>query len=107
MKKRWMTITAVVMATTFMICACGKQQEQTTTFTGKETEKPEYQGNLNAISPAAYNNVEGLNLEPGTYISIIGKDDSSSYWKSLAIKAAIRLKLHIMHRQSQRTSMSR
>ena len=72
MKKRWMTVTAVVMATTFMICACGKQQEQTTTFTGKETEKPEYQGNLNAISPAAYNNVEGLNLEPGTYISIIG-----------------------------------
>lgn len=78
-----MTITAVVMATTFMICACGKQQEQTTTFTGKETEKPEYQGNLNAISPAAYNNVEGLNLEPGTYISIIGKDDSSSYWTNV------------------------
>lgn len=83
MKKRWMTITAVVMATTFMICACGKQQEQTTTFTGKETEKPEYQGNLNAISLAAYNNVEGLNLEPGTYISIIGKDDSSSYWTNV------------------------
>ena len=83
MKKRWMTITEVVMATTFMICACGKQQEQTTTFTGKETEKPEYQGNLNAISPAAYNNVEGLNLEPGTYISIIGKDDSSSYWTNV------------------------
>lgn len=83
MKKRWMTITAVVMATTFMICACGKQQEQTTTFTGKEIEKPEYQGNLNAISPAAYNNVEGLNLEPGTYISIIGKDDSSSYWTNV------------------------
>lgn len=83
MKKRWMTITAVVMATTFMICACGKQQEQTTTFTGKETEKPEYQGNLNAILPAAYNNVEGLNLEPGTYISIIGKDDSSSYWMNV------------------------
>lgn len=83
MKKRWMTITAVVMATTFMICACGKQQEQTTTFTGKETEEPAYQGNLNAISPAAYNNVEGLNLEPGTYISIIGKDDSSSYWTNV------------------------
>ena len=83
MKKRWMTVTAVVMATTFMICACGKQQEQTTTFTGKETEKPEYQGNLNAILPAAYNNVEGLNLEPGTYISIIGKDDSSSYWTNV------------------------
>ena len=83
MTKRWMTVTAVVMATTFMICACGKQQEQTTTFTGKETEKPEYQGNLNAISPAAYNNVEGLNLEPGTYISIIGKDDSSSYWTNV------------------------
>ena len=38
---------------------------------------------LMLISPAAYNNVEGLNLEPGTYISIIGKDDSSSYWTNV------------------------
>ena len=83
MKKRWMTITAVVMATTFRIWACGKQQEQTTTFTGKETEKPEYQGNLNAISPAAYNNVEGLNREPGPSSLPRSSEDSSSYWTNV------------------------
>ena len=82
MKKKWMTVTAAVVATTFMVCACGNQKTATT-FTGEETEKPEYQGNLNAISPSAYNNVEGLNLEPGTYISIIGKDDSSAYWTNV------------------------
>lgn len=82
MKKRWMTVTAAVVATAFMVCACG-DQKTTTTFTGEETEKPIYQGNLNAISPSAYNNVEGLSLEPGTYISIIGKDDASAYWNNV------------------------
>ncbi len=80
MKKKWMTVTAAVVATTFMVCACGNNQKTATTFTGEETEKPAYQGNLNAISPSAYNNVDRLELEPGTYISIIGKDDSSAYW---------------------------
>ena len=32
----------------------------------------EYQ-NLDIIEPGAYNNVNGLNLEPGSYISVIGR----------------------------------
>ena len=35
------------------------------------------------MTPAAYSNIQGLNLEPGTYISIIGKDENSSYWKEV------------------------
>ena len=46
-------------------------------------DRPSYQANLDFVTPAAYSNIQGLNLEPGTYISIIGKDESSSYWKEV------------------------
>lgn len=45
--------------------------------------EPSYQANLDFVTPAAYSNIQGLNLEPGTYISIIGKDENSSYWKEV------------------------
>lgn len=82
MIKRWLSVTAVAMAAVMMVCACAKE-ETNTTFTGEKTKEPEYQGNLNAISPAAYSKVGGLELEPGTYISIIGKEDTTSYWKQV------------------------
>lgn len=61
---------------------CSKEEEKPT-FTGDTTEEPAYQINLNEISPAAYSEVRDLNLEPGTYISIIGKDESSAFWKNV------------------------
>ncbi len=82
MKKRWITAVAATLAAAMAVCACAKEEEPET-FTGETTEEPAYQAYLNAVSPAAYNNVEGLNLEPGTYISIIGKDESSAYWQQV------------------------
>lgn len=82
MKKKVMSAVAAVLVVSMTVCACGKKEEHTT-FTGEITEEPAYQDNLNAISPSAYSNVQGLDLEPGTYISIIGKDSSSSYWKTV------------------------
>lgn len=61
---------------------CSKEEEKPT-FTGDTTEEPAYQINLNEISPAAYSEVRDLKLEPGTYISIIGKDESSAFWKNV------------------------
>lgn len=81
-----MTAAAAALALAMTVCACGKKEEKTT-FTGDQKEALAYQDNLNAISPAAYNNVQGLNLEPGTYISIIGKDENSAYWKN--VKAGV------------------
>ena len=80
MKKKIISTVAVVLAVAMTVCACGKKEEHTT-FTGETKEEPAYQSNLNAITPSAYSNVQGLELEPGTYISIIGKNDSSAYWK--------------------------
>lgn len=82
MKRKWTIIVSAVLCIMLAVCACSKKEE-TPKFTGDTTEEPPYQDNLNAISPSAYNNVQGLKLEPGAYISIIGKDDSSSYWKAL------------------------
>lgn len=82
MKKKWTIIIPAVLCIMMAFSACAKKEEKPK-FTGDTTEEPPYQDNLNAISPSAYNNVKGLNLEPGAYISIIGKDDSSAYWKAI------------------------
>ena len=77
-RKKWMALaTAAVLA----LSICGCAEEEKPTFTGETTEEAEYQNCLNAISPAAYRSVQDLALEPGTYISIIGKSESTSYWK--------------------------
>lgn len=82
MKKKWTIIIPAVLCIMIAFSACTKKEEKPK-FTGDTTEEPPYQDNLNAISPSAYNNVKGLNLEPGAYISIIGKDDGSAYWKAI------------------------
>ena len=43
----------------------------------------ENQSKLDALNPDAYGNVEGLTLEPGSYISIIGRYSGDSYWKEV------------------------
>ena len=73
---------ASAMAMLLAVAGCAKEEEKPT-FTGDKTEEPAYQMNLNEISPAAYSEVRDLNLEPGTYISIIGKDESSAFWKNV------------------------
>ena len=65
-----------------LLCACSSNEDENV-FTGDTTEKPAYQAKLNAITPAAYSSVEGLELEPGTYISVIGKEEDSAYWNQI------------------------
>lgn len=35
---------------------------------------------LDEISPSAYNNADGITLEKGSYISVIGKSDKAQFW---------------------------
>jgi len=46
---------------------------------------------LDVLRPAAYSNVDDLNLEPGATISIIGRYSDDSYWKEVeaGAKAAV------------------
>ena len=48
-----------------------------------QVKKPTYQSKLDLIEPSAYNNVYGLKLEEGSYLSIIGKRGDNAYWKEL------------------------
>ena len=80
-------IIAMLLGTALLVCGCQQtpkatdeekkiEAEKNTT----ETEEKEYQGKLDLISPAAYNNTNGLKLKKGDYISIIGKANGTQYW---------------------------
>lgn len=89
MKKRYRMI-ALLMGISLMACACANTSEEKEPVASEtqQEEKPapeeaEHQGKLDEIVPSAYNNAEGLALEPGTYISIIGKDSDNAFWKEV------------------------
>lgn len=68
------------------VCACSSPEEDSV-FTGETTKEPAYQANLDAVSPTVYTSIEDLDLEPGTYISVIGKEEGSAYWEQ--VKAGV------------------
>lgn len=87
MKKRWKII-AVILCITLMGTACSKKtindgEEQQTTVDKTGKEENENQSKLDVLRPIAYSNVENLNLEPGSYISIIGRNSNDSYWNEV------------------------
>ena len=49
----------------------GNGEEQTTTVDGTEEKVDAEKVRLDAMDPSAYGNVEGLDLEAGTYISVL------------------------------------
>lgn len=63
-------------------CDVGENEEkepQTVTPVEESSE----QNKLNALQPHAYGNVQGLQVEPGKSISIIGRGEKSSYWATV------------------------
>lgn len=88
MKK--MRVIALLLSISIMTCACtGPTEEkepvsQETDVSGEdEMKEKDYQGKLDEVVPSAYNNAGGLNLEPGTYISIVGKANNNAFWKEV------------------------
>lgn len=86
MKRKFVSAVSAAACMSVLLCACSSGEEENV-FTGDKTEMPAYQANLDAISPAAYSETEGLDLEPGTYISVIGKEENTAYWQQ--IKAGV------------------
>ena len=83
MKKRVYMAVFLAACMTVGVCGCSSADEEDV-FTGDTPEVPEWQENLDAISPAVYADISELDLEPGTYISVIGKTENSSYWQQVA-----------------------
>lgn len=91
--KKIRSLKAVVLCLALGLNACApKAEEEHKTAAEKKieaakneekAESKEYQGNLDQIYPAAYRDVSGLELEPGAYISVIGKKSGGEYWKQV------------------------
>lgn len=87
MNKRWGILTAV-LCVSLAFGGCNRDlandgDKITTNIDKTNGEENEKQSNLDVLQPLAYGNVNGLNLEPGTTISIIGRGSSSEYWKEV------------------------
>jgi len=83
--KKNIKLIACILCTALIFSACtqASSQENKSNNTLTETAKNEFQRNLDAVKPAAYGNVDGLELEPGSYISLIGRSGSGEFWKVL------------------------
>ncbi len=89
------SIIAILLCIVLAFSACSseteekEQKKEPAETTEDETNKEEkdeekvYQAKLDAITPSAYNNVDGINLEKGTYISVIGKSADGEFWKAV------------------------
>lgn len=78
-------IAALAAGAALLLAGCGQAGEgsgQEAQGTGaQKEEKVDVQAvRLDALEPSAYGNVEGLPLEAGTYISIIGKASGGEFW---------------------------
>lgn len=90
MKKRWIAA-FISVCMTALACACAAEPEKpdTPVQSAKKKETPEdaaelaKQAKLDIISPSAYGNVDGLDVEPATYFSIIGKGATEEYWSKV------------------------
>ena len=86
MKKR-SSIIAILLCAAMLTCACAAHSddkvEEPVQAEKQKVKVKEYQGKLDIIEPGAYNNVNGLNLEPGSYISVIGKADGGQFWEEV------------------------
>lgn len=87
MKKRFKIISLITSAV-LLVCACttDANTEESNTPQTDVQEEVELDGNqirLNMLDPVAYSNVDGLTLEAGTYISVVGKSADQFYWKAV------------------------
>ena len=89
------SIIAMLLCIVLVLSACSsktgekEQKEEPVKTTEDEADKEEkdeekvYQEKLDAITPSAYNNVDGIKLEKGAYISVIGKCADGEFWKAV------------------------
>lgn len=79
MKKIFKYIAAMLAVVVFC-SSCGKT-ERTSSLSVVEEEV--YQTKLDMLRPTVYGEVEHLNPEPGSYISIIGRNAGDSFWNEI------------------------
>lgn len=78
---------AMMLGVSLLASGCGNTASNNETNTDENTtqekEIDHEQAKLDVIQPAAYGNVNGLALEPGTSFSVIGRGGTAAYWGSV------------------------
>lgn len=83
MKKRCSVIAGLLcLALAFSGCAKTPGTDKPS-GNGTTNTKDAAQYKLDVLRPVAYSSIDGLNLEPGSTISIIGRYSDDSYWKEV------------------------
>lgn len=87
MRKKW-SIAALALCVA-LVAGCngvsqvGGDDDKTNAENKTEKEENTKQSNLDVLQPIAYGNVQGLTLEKGSVISIIGRGKTSEYWNEV------------------------
>lgn len=82
-RKLQVLLSLVCTAVLFSSCASSDTQKENIVLKDGEEKINERQGNLDVLNPIAYSDVSGIKLEPGSYISIIGKSNNSEFWNEV------------------------
>ncbi len=82
MRKKILLITALLCCA-LSFTGCSDETENKKPNSSSESTEDTVKGKLDVLRPIAYNSVKGLSLEPGSYISIIGRYSDDSYWKEV------------------------
>lgn len=85
MKKKILSLIAAMLSVSLFLGACAGDSDKKENRPANNTniEKDAVQSKLDALKPTAYSSVDGLALEPGSYVSIIGRYSGDSYWKEV------------------------
>ena len=85
MRKKTFSLIAALLCFSLVLGACarGSNENQNKPTDKINTEKDAMQTKLDVLRPPAYSSIDGLALEPGSYISIIGRYSDDSYWKEV------------------------
>lgn len=81
MIKKKLSLIAAVLCCSLAFGACGSKQHTQTDPSGTSIDTTKTK--LDVLKPVAYSRVDDLTLEPGSYISIIGRFSGDSYWKEV------------------------
>ena len=82
MRRKFLSV-ALVLCLSLSLSACTKNPGTNNPAANNPNTKDATEYKLGVLRPIAYSSVEGLSLEPGSSISIIGRYSGDSYWKEV------------------------
>lgn len=75
-------IMSMILAASMLVCGCAAKEdkEEPPVQQQEEVEASMEEKLLEQIRPYAYSNVDGLEMEPGSYISVIARSKEGDFW---------------------------